>query len=118
MSVPQPLAVVPTLDELAGDPARLDALPRIAVADLYARVARLEAALRARLLAAAPDMTRAPAGADDRVLAIDEAAAMLGMSRDFLYRHWSRLHLGYKDVDGHVKFLLSRVQRYIRTRAG
>ncbi len=111
-------AAVPTLDALAGDPSLVDMLPRHTLADLYMSIARLEALVRARLLALRPDADRATGSEPDRALGIDEAAAMLQMTKDYLYRSWSKLGLGFKDADGRVKFPLSRVQRYIRARAG
>ncbi len=111
----QPLAVVPTLDAVA-DGQPLDGLPGRAIVALYERAAVVEARLRARLLALSPDADRTPIAEADRVLNIDEAAQMLGMSKDYLYRHWPKLGIAYKDADGHVKFPASKVQRYIRAR--
>lgn len=70
------------------------------------------------MLAYGVEMNRAAVAEPDRVLGIEETATMLAMTTDYLYRNWTKLGLGYKDADGHVKFTLSKVQRYIRTRAG
>jgi hypothetical protein len=102
-----------SLDALAEDPAR--------AADLPAEVKR-EVVLRCATILAACAVSREtptpPALEPDRVLLIEEAAARLGMTRDFLYRHWAPLRLGYKDADGRVKFPLSKVERYVRLRGG
>ena len=111
------LAAVPSLDEIAGGQPLDDLAPSVITA-LYARVAVAEARLRARLLARDDKAVRAPANEADRVLGIDDAAPMLGMSVDFLYRNWAKLGLGYKDADGHVKFPLSKIHRHIRLRTG
>jgi hypothetical protein len=48
----------------------------------------------------------------DRALRLDEAASLLAMSHDFVYRHWKRLG-GYKDTDHHIKFRMSDIQRHL-----
>jgi hypothetical protein len=102
------------LDDLARDPGR--------AVDLPAEVKRtivLTCSAIISACAAGPDTPSiAPAREPDRVLLIDEAASLLGMTKDFLYRNWATLHIGYKDADGHVKFPLSKVERYLRTRTG
>jgi hypothetical protein len=114
MAVPSPLrpGAGVSLDALAEDPAQATALsPEIR------RAVTLQCLtiIGACAVAESPDP---PAREPDRVLGIDEAAARLGMTKDFLYRRWPDLHLGYKDVDGHVKFTLSKIERYLRTRPG
>jgi hypothetical protein len=52
----------------------------------------------------------------DRALRLDEAAPLLAMSNDFVYRNWKRLG-GYKDVDHHVKFRMSEIQRHLLRKA-
>jgi predicted DNA-binding transcriptional regulator AlpA len=102
-----------SLEALAQDPAQAAALaPEIRRAVVLQCLTILAACAVGR--EAPPPPAREP----DRVLGIEEAAARLGMTRDFLYRNWAALRLGYKDADGHVKFPLSKVERYIRTRIG
>jgi hypothetical protein len=96
---------------LLEDPALVAALPSEALAQAYARVAALEAALRAALLTRRPEGAEPPAE-QDRALRLEDAAPRLGMSPDYLYRHWSTLG-GYKDVDGHVKFTVSAIRRHL-----
>jgi hypothetical protein len=38
----------------------------------------------------------------ERAVLLDEAIALLGISKDYAYRHWKKL--GGTDVDGHIKF--------------
>ena len=52
----------------------------------------------------------------DRALRLEEAAPLLAMSQDFLYRNWKRLG-GYKDADHHIKFRMSDIQRHLRRKA-
>jgi hypothetical protein len=48
---------------------------------------------------------------------MEEATSLLGMTKDYLYRHWRKLG-GYRDDDSHVKFALSTIERHIQRRAG
>lgn len=52
----------------------------------------------------------------DRALRLDEAALLLAMSQDFVYRNWKRLG-GYKDSDHHIKFRMSDIQHHLRRKA-
>jgi hypothetical protein len=52
----------------------------------------------------------------DRALRLDEAASLLAMSNDFVYRNWKRLG-GYKDTDHHIKFRVSDIQRHLERKA-
>jgi hypothetical protein len=52
----------------------------------------------------------------DRALRLEEAAALLAMSHDFVYRQWKRLG-GYKDADHHIKFRMSDLQRHLQRKA-
>jgi hypothetical protein len=52
----------------------------------------------------------------DRALRLDEAAVLLAMSDDFVYRNWKRLG-GYKDADHHIKFRMSDIQRHLQRKA-
>jgi hypothetical protein len=100
------------LDDLARDPGRAADLPPGARQAIVLTCSAIIAACAA----STDEPPVSPVRETDRVLLIEEAASLLGMTKDFLYRNWSTLHLGYKDVDGHLKFPLSKVQRYIRTR--
>jgi hypothetical protein len=52
----------------------------------------------------------------DRAVRLDEAASLLAMSHDFVYRSWRRLG-GYKDTDHHIKFRMSDIQRHLQLEA-
>ncbi len=79
------------------------------------REAELAELLRrlARLLA---PPTCHPAPDPDRALRLEEAASLLAMSQDFVYRRWKRLG-GYKDTDHHIKFRMSDLQRHLERKA-
>ncbi len=115
MSEPRPLAPVPSLDQLAEQPEAFDSLPPLAQAALLERAEVLAARLRARLLAARIRSPAEPAhaAAPDRAVGLKEASGLLGLSLDFLYRHWKKLG-AYKDDDGRVRFTMSTIQRRLQ----
>jgi hypothetical protein len=76
------------------------------LADLLQRLARL--LLVPRPCHAAPE--------PDRAVRLEEAASLLAMSQDFVYRHWKRLG-GYKDTDHHIKFRMTDIQRHLQRKA-
>jgi hypothetical protein len=86
------LTPVPSLDELARDPAKAANLPPGVAAALLVRAAAVQSVLAARIASAevaAP--APAPAAPADEMLTIDEAAALLRRSRRWLYRNADRL---------------------------
>lgn len=117
MKIPEPV-VAPSLDTLAEDPARIQSLPAPLQADLYRRAARLEAELRAALLAALHQhQQRDHQGQQDEVLTLREAAVLLRTSKDTLHRKWRRLPFAYLDpLDRKVKFRRRGLERYLADR--
>jgi hypothetical protein len=115
MSEPR-LAPLPSLDQLAAQPEAFDSLPPVAQAALLERAEVLAARLRVKLLAARISAESARSAAPDRAVGLEEASGMLGLSRDFLYRHWKKLG-GYKDDDGRVRFTMSTIQRRLQHQA-
>jgi hypothetical protein len=67
-------------------------------------------------LLSAPPPCSHPAPEPDRALRLEEAAPLFAMSKDFLYRRWQKLG-GYKDVDHHIKFRMSDIQRHLQRKA-
>ena len=84
---------------------RTEPNPEAELADVLQRLARL---LAPRPCHPTPEL--------DRALRLDEAASLLAMSQDFVYRHWKRLG-GYKDTDHHIKFRVSDLQRHLQRKA-
>jgi len=81
-----PVNVLPTLADIFAHPELSATLPPDAQAELYARVARLEADLRAALLtsrAHRPDGSEPPAG--DRLWTIPEVADFLSVPEGYVY---------------------------------
>ena len=81
-----PVNVLPTLADILAQPELSATLPPATLAELYARVARLEADLRALLLtsrATRPDGSESPAG--DRLWTIPEVADFLSVPEGHVY---------------------------------
>lgn len=90
------LTPLPTLDQLAADPARAGDLPPEVARDLLVRVVGLQTVLLARALSTPAGWNGQPEGPGDRLLTPDEAARLLGVTPAWLYRHASRLPFARK----------------------
>jgi hypothetical protein len=111
------IGAIPSLDRLLADPAAFARLPAATQNAVYAQVAALEAAFRAQMLTLGRDGPAPVPNEPDRAVRIEEAMGLLGMTRDYLYRHWKKLG-GYRDDDGHVKFSMSTIQRRVQRVSG
>lgn len=109
-------AVVPTLDELAGDPARVAGLPPAALHGLLCRCITLQSALMGALLSASARTTDV-AGEPDSLLDVTAAATRLGASQDWLYRHARRLPFTVRN-GRLLRFSSHGIDRYIKNRQG
>ncbi len=98
---------VPTIDQLVADPAMVQALPVAVVQHLLIQVTTLLPLLVAKAHSA-PE--KSP---EDRLIGIDEAAAILGMSKDRLYR--TDYPFAFRD-GGLLRFSNNEIQRYIKAR--
>jgi hypothetical protein len=108
------LVPVPTLAQVVADPGILARLPADVLVSLRAQLRHLDIDLAAALDRQRLRPVQEPQ-APDRAVKVEEAMVLLGMTEDYLYRHWPKLG-GYKDDDGHVKFPLTAIQRHIRGR--
>jgi excisionase family DNA binding protein len=79
-SIETALVQLPTVEQVA-------ALPVEGLPAFVTQLAAVLAAAGARLSSAAPTPSLAPA----RLLTVDEAATCVGMSKDWLYRHKTKL---------------------------
>jgi predicted DNA-binding transcriptional regulator AlpA len=111
------MGAIPSLDRLLADPAAFNLLPADTQNAVYAQVAALEAAFRAKILTRGRDGPAPLTNEPDRAVRIEEAMGLLGMTKDYLYRHWEKLG-GYRDDDGHVKFPMSTIRRQIQRAQG
>jgi predicted DNA-binding transcriptional regulator AlpA len=112
------LAAVPTLDDLAADPARAVDIPPATAAALLARLAGLQPVLLARALAPAGGGYSDGAPAEDRLLSVKEAAEQLGHSEDWLYRRAAKLPFTVRTGRRDVRFSTVGLARWIRNRQG
>ena len=108
----------PDLTALLADPARAAEVPADAIPALLAqlaaeqaRVSALETALAARLAEAAG--TNGPPA--DQLLTVEEAAAKLGTTRDWLRRH-PHLPFVVRLSPGQVRYSAKGIERFIATR--
>jgi hypothetical protein len=100
-------AAIPTLDEIARDPARATGLPILTVAALMAKCSAVQGVLATAALVS-------NSGAqDDHLLTVDEAAGILAVPSDWLYRHGKRLGLAVKLGDGTLRFSSAAIQKAI-----
>jgi excisionase family DNA binding protein len=112
------VTLVPSLDELAADPARAAGLPRETAMALLARCAVAQSALVGCLLRAPSMATAMPDGQqEDQLLDVDEAADRLGTSTDYLYRHSGKLPFTVR-IGSRLRFSARGIDRFIRTRQG
>jgi hypothetical protein len=103
----------PKLEALLADPELFKTLPQGDQDSVYAGIAGLEAFMRAHLLVSRLSSREVAPPEPDRAVPLVEAARMLCMSKDFLYRNWHSLH-GYRDKDRHIKFRLHFINHYLR----
>jgi predicted DNA-binding transcriptional regulator AlpA len=112
------MAPVPTLSDLISHPEQARNLPPQVAADLLAQVASLQPLLLARLFVGFGQDRREDDSGGDRLLMVGEAAAMLGMTRDYLYRHADQLPFTIRPSAKQLRFSKAGIQRYIRQRQG
>jgi excisionase family DNA binding protein len=112
------LAPVPALDELAADPGKAAALTVDAARTLLARCVVAHGVLVARLLEASTNGAEASQTADgNRLLDVEQAAARLGVSTDWLYRRAGTLPFAVR-LGRAVRFSAAGIDRYIQQRQG
>ncbi|WHZ17399.1 MAG: hypothetical protein OJF52_004251 [Nitrospira sp.] len=111
------MMALPTLDQLAAHPEQATDLPPHAAATLLAQVASLQMLLLGRLFVGISAEPRREE-AEDRLLTIDEAAAALGMTKDYLYRHADSLPFTVRPAPKQLRFSKLGIQKYIRQRQG
>jgi excisionase family DNA binding protein len=105
------------LASLVGHPERALNVPPEALPAILIELASLQSAIAARAGSGWSALPLDAATEPDRLLTVKEAAAMLGVSKDFLYGSPAakplRVRLGTR-----VMFSQQEIQRFIRRRAG
>jgi hypothetical protein len=107
-----------TVDELGlllGDPARAATLSPKERANLYRQVARLEADLRALIIAEGPGAEASRDETPDRLLTAAEVGPRLGHTRDWVYRHADALPFTVRILGGRPRFSAQGLARYLRS---
>jgi hypothetical protein len=112
------LTPLPTLDQLAADPARTRDLPSEVARDLLVRLVGLQTVLLARALNAPAGGNGQPEGQEDRLLTVDEASRRLSVSKDWLYRNAKKMPFAVRPTPGTLRFSLRAIEKFIRERRG
>lgn len=113
------LAQAPTLADLARNPERVADVPLPAVPSLMAQAAALQATLAARLARdpITPDQPAcAQARESERLLTPPEAAALLGVTVTWLYRHAGRLPFARRLSRKALRFSEAGLRRWLASR--
>jgi hypothetical protein len=119
MTPPSPqakLTAVPTLNDLVSHPERARDLPVHVAADLLAQLASPQPLLLSRLYIGMSVSVK-PTPDDDRLLLVGEAAALLGMTEDYLYRHAHQFPFTLRPAPRQIRFSRNGIQRYIRSKS-
>ena len=106
------LAPVPSLDQVAGDPTLVRALPHHALVDLCLQAQSVLTACWSALLPAMP--ASAPIrDTSDRLLTVAQAAPKLGLAKSTLYTTRRRYPF-YVEVGGRPRFSEQGIAEFIR----
>jgi predicted DNA-binding transcriptional regulator AlpA len=105
----------PGLANIFADPSMIQTLTADAVANARGKLARLDSLLLAPLMNA--NSRRAEGAQLDRRLSVEDAAAKLGTSKDWLYRHADTLPFTVR-IGRRLGFSEVGIDCYLRQRAG
>jgi len=114
--MPQP---VPSLDELVRDPRLALSLPAEVLAALAARIAVIQSALVAAQFALAADggAPTAQAAQPDELLTVEQAAGVLSVPVEWVYKRARRLGLVVQLGQGTLRISRAKLDAYIRGQA-
>jgi hypothetical protein len=101
-----------TLDDLSREPLRARGLSPDTIAALLAQCGAAQGALLAAL--ASSNGSAETQNQETRLLTVDEAAAKLAVTPEWLYRRGKRLGLAVKLGDGTLRFSNNALEGYIR----
>jgi hypothetical protein len=105
------------LASIVGHPERVLDVPAEALAAVLIELAALQSAIAARVASGASTAALDRPGESDRLVDVEEASRLLGVSADFLYSSSVVRSLRVR-VGGRVLFSYRRIQDYIRRHAG
>jgi hypothetical protein len=112
---------VPTLDQVAADPAQALALPMTTAFELLSRCLTVQGALVARLGVSLNE--HVPPAAESaldstRWLPVDDAAALMGVNAAWLRRNWKRFPFAQRISRKNLVFHEVRLRRWLEARKG
>ena len=109
-----------SIDGLLEQPERVSEVPAGEVPGLLVRLGALLAALAARQAASASNENKVlqveSTKSHDRNLTVDEAAEMLGVTRNWLYRHSGKLPFTRRLSKKALRFSEKGIRRWLETR--
>ncbi|MEE8494405.1 MAG: helix-turn-helix domain-containing protein [Nitrospirales bacterium] len=109
--------MTPDLAALLLHPERVAELPPEAIPPMLCQLAALQSALSARLLMIPPGNGGPEAPEQgDRLLPAEEAAALLGVTPRWLYRHAKRLPFSKRLSRKALRFSEAGIQKWMATR--
>ena len=107
-----------TAAEIVADPARVGDVDVASLPTLLAQLTTAAAVVAARLSAIEPQRAESPASSgSDRLLTAKEAAVLLNLSTDFLYKHEAAKAFRVR-IGNEVRFSLAGIQRFIERHRG
>lgn len=102
---------------LVGHPERVLDVPPEALPAILIQLASLQSAIAARVASGVPTAALDTSGDSDKLVDVEEASRLLGVSHDFLYGSAAVKSLRVR-VGSRVLFSHRRIQDYIRRHAG
>jgi hypothetical protein len=107
-----------TAAQVVGDPALVLDVDAAALPGLLAQLTTTAAAVAARLSTIEPrGAETTPSSGGDRLLTAKEAAVVLNLSTDFLYKHEAAKPFRVR-IGSEVRFSLAGIQRFIERHRG
>ena len=109
------LYIIPSLDDLAGSPTKVESLSCQAVWDLMVKVNGLQSILLGRLAC----LNQTPGKESlqgDQLLDVNETAKKLSVSTDWLYRNSNKLPFTRRLGSRKLRFSDRGIEKYIKSR--
>ena len=110
------LHTIPNLEDLGRTPELARELPPTAIAALLVKCAAIQAALAAALAEASTGGHGSVAAREgDQLLTVEETAALLKSTKDWVYRHAAELPFAVR-LGGQLRFSADGLQRHIQAK--
>lgn len=105
---------IPSLDDLARDPSLARDLPARTLEAIVIKCAAVQSAAAVALVEAAEHSKKDEVG--DRLLSVEEAAAKLSVSKDWVYRRGKKLGLAVQLGTGTLRYSNKAIEEHIDRR--